>query len=696
MIMRSRLRFAFLVSALVSSSRLPVHAQQSANIIVNANQILAPVNRLVFGQNLEAADNAHMWSSDTTDLDLIQSGDGFWDPAKGAPVQEVVNQSKALNMSVLRYPGGCLAHNYDWRKSVGPDAKKNGWLFGINEYLTLCSAISAIPLITVSDYVLPADQMPENAANLVEYLNSPADAAHPWAMKRKEWGHPAPYNVIWFELGNESMHGNHRVLPHRQYSAEQYAAYVNAVTVAMRKVDPRIKLGIVMVPGPGTDVNCDWNRTVVHLAGASSDFVIIHMYAPQEPKTGVPESVLMQSMMLAPQHVEQRLFEYHQMIQRQLGHDLPLAITEFNGGLNTFGSAYRFSFGDALECADLLRVFLKPESRVALANYFNFLNGYFGMVRTPLPSEKYEPPTEEPAFPLYELWAQHFGSQLLKVEVQSPRGEFPGAGSEMAAWGNVSEPRRQIQQIDLDKYSSLVGSLWPKLLNVQIQRQHADFTIHLQHLSRSIYPLLAQIPRPDTNPATPVEFSVSFDAKFTPDPGSEAAPMGIGRMDSRGWNVTHSGSGVDDVTIDWKHLDGTYQLTPQTPNVDLTSRLIAAGKNVSGTLQVHNLVVADFVSAHDAAYPLLTSSASTSPDGRKVYLIVFNKSANDPTPTSIHLTGFSAAKAQYWEVNGPSLESTSGVTEVVRGAALPLSSSTTTTHVFPAHSMTAVEFSSVP
>jgi len=686
--MRSKLRFAFLLSSLVAGLPLPLNGQQTASIVVNAGDVLGPVNRLVLGQNIDAADNAHLWSSDTTDLDLIQRGDGFWDPTTGLPVPLVVSESRAVAMSVLRYPGGCLAHNFDWRKTVGPDAKERGWLFGLNEYLTLCSAIGAIPLITVSDYVLPPEQMPQNAAELVEYLNSPADGAHPWATKRREWGHRAPYDVRWFELGNESVHGNHRVVPQRHFTAEEYAAYANATAAAMRRVDPKIRIGIVMVPGPGTDVDCDWNHAVVRLAGKSADFVVIHMYAPKEPKTGVPESLYMQSMMVAPQHVEQHLTEYHQMIRKQLGHDLPLAVTEFNGALEQ--ADYRFSYGDALECADLLRVFLKPESNVAMASYWNFLNGAFGMLRTTIRSSNGEPQTEEPAFLLYKLWAQHFGSQLVRAEVLGPGAEFPGAGSEAAAWDSVAEARRQIQSIDLDQHSSLV---WPKLLNVQIQRQNSDFTIHLDHLSHSLYPLLARIPRPDTGPGNRIEFSVSFDAKLTPDPGSDIAPMGIGLMDSRGWNQTHSGIGLDAITTEWKHLSGTYRLEAETPSVDLAARLLADGKDVSGALQVRDLTVAAFLSAHDAAYPLLTSSASISSGGKKVYLIVFNKSANDSIPTAIHLTGFPAAGAQYWEVNGPSLDATNGVTETEKGAALPSSNGSITTHVFPAHSMTAMEFS---
>ena len=120
---------------------------------------------------------------------------------------------------------------------------------------------------------------------------------------------------------------------------------------------------------------------------------------------------------------------------------------------------------------------------------------------------------------------------------------------------------------------------------------------------------------------------------------------------------------------------------------------MASGANVSGTLQVHNLKVTAATSGHDVAYPLLTSSASVSSDGKTAYLIVFNKSATDAIPTAIHLSDFPAAAAQYWEVNGPRLAATTGVTETQSGAAIQLDSAKTATHVFPPHSMTAIEFS---
>jgi len=168
--------------------------------------------------------------------------------------------------------------------------------------------------------------------------------------------------------------------------------------------------------------------------------------------------------------------------------------------------------------------------------------------------------------------------------------------------------------------------------------------------------------------------------------------MGVGLIDSRGWNQTHSGTSVDTITLGWNHFDATYRPNAATTSVDLSVRLMAEGRNVSGTLEVRNLVLTESVAGHDAAYPILTSSASTSADGKMLYLIVLNKSASDSISGTIHLDGFSAAVGQYWQVNGPSLGANSGVGETARSAPLRLSSASMASYVFPAHSMTAMEF----
>lgn len=642
-------------------------AQQTAAITVDVAKVLGPVNKLVFGHNMEAADNARIFSSDKTSMDGIQTGGGFWDPQRGAPVPEAVAACKAVGMGMMRYPGGCLAHNFDWRKAVGPDAKKNGWLFGVDEYLALCRSIGAEPIFTISDYVLPAEQMPENAAGLVEYLNSSATPDHPWAMKRKAWGHAEPYHVRWFELGNESVHGNHRVIPHRQYTPEEYAAYANATAAAMRRVDPSIRIGIVMVPSAGTDVENDWNRTVAHLAGKSADFVVVHLYAPHANVRAATEDVLMQSTMAVGEQSAHHLEEFRSMAQRESGRDLPLAVTEYNGSLGESIKAYRFSYGEALESADLIRIFLLPENRVLTANYWQFLNGYFGMLRRSAKGEQ-----EMPAFPLYRLWGQHFGSQLVAASVTGPRANFVGAGSVQPASGDVLRGRR-------------------KVMDVSLTPERGTFSQQWSGVTGDSYPKLAHFRAAPAEQGSAAEYDLSFEARFVTNAEGELPPIGVGLGDARGWSATHSGLGVDGVRREWRPFHGTYASLSTTEEIDLTARLQKAKTPLTGTLEVRKLTVTAFAPARYPAYNLLTASASVSADGAKLYVIVFNKSASEALPATLNLRGFVAANARLWQVNGSGLAALEGVTETKHGEALrPEHGAFQAT--FPAHSMTALEF----
>ena len=100
--------FVLPILFIASGSFIALQAQQNSSIEVTTGRSLGPVNRLVFGQNIEAGDNAFIFSSDKTDMNLIQKGDGVWDPTANAPVIDVLNESKAVKMSSLRYPGGLL------------------------------------------------------------------------------------------------------------------------------------------------------------------------------------------------------------------------------------------------------------------------------------------------------------------------------------------------------------------------------------------------------------------------------------------------------------------------------------------------------------------------------------------------------------------------------------------------------------
>jgi alpha-L-arabinofuranosidase len=110
-------------------------------------------------------------------------------------------------LSYLRYGGTMVnAPEYRWKKMIGDRDKrpqyKGQWYahssngFGIEEFLQFCEAARIEPAFAIN-----IDETPEDAADLVEYLNGPATSE--WGAKRAANGHPNPYGVKYIEIGNE-------------------------------------------------------------------------------------------------------------------------------------------------------------------------------------------------------------------------------------------------------------------------------------------------------------------------------------------------------------------------------------------------------------------------------------------------------------------------------------------------------------
>ncbi|GFZ75708.1 hypothetical protein GCM10008018_20960 [Paenibacillus marchantiophytorum] len=138
-------------------------------------------------------------------------GVGMWDAKEKRVNPKFDKAVKDIGLKAVRYPGGTTANLFWWKRSIGPTEQRmnqiNPYLgngpeksnFGLDEGMRFSES---------NGYVTPyvynvGNGNPQDAADLVEYLNAPADAAHPWAMKRAENGHPAPYNIKDFEIGNE-------------------------------------------------------------------------------------------------------------------------------------------------------------------------------------------------------------------------------------------------------------------------------------------------------------------------------------------------------------------------------------------------------------------------------------------------------------------------------------------------------------
>ena len=152
-----------------------------------------------------------------------------------------------LKPGIMRYPGGCFADNYssDWLKAVGSiDQRKSpnyGYGpfsqrmdFGTDEYMKICKALSIEPYLVVNF----GSGTPELAKNWVEYCNGDTNTIY--GKLRTANGHSEPYNVKYWEIGNEQWDKP------KEY-ALRYLQYYDE----MKKVDSTLKIII--------DGNC-WDQ----------------------------------------------------------------------------------------------------------------------------------------------------------------------------------------------------------------------------------------------------------------------------------------------------------------------------------------------------------------------------------------------------------------------------------------------------
>lgn len=387
---------------------------EKTGIFINPAKVLGPVNRKVFGNNFLGYGPAPHETPDKEHYACSDYGAGIWDPMLKRSVEDVVDLARNSGTTVARFPGGDGALYYDWKGSVGKD--RAHFRYGLDEFLKTCEEIGAQPVITVSYFT--GDEF--NAAELVEYLNAPSDSRHPWAMMRAENGRPEPYRVKYFEIGNEIWHGDlgkvKKVLP--QDYARRYLKYY----AAMKAADPSIKIGVVL----HTD---EWDKEVMGIIKDKADFGIIHIYphpdvGDEQIKEMDPGDIFQETLGPSLLKKESYLLKALKITQQASNKNIPLAITEYNGGFwQDEPLPYRHCLGTALLNAELLRVFMKPKNNILMADYWNFVNEYWGMIANGFEQDKddlHNPYYKRPNYYVFQLYHEHFGDTLIDVKANGP------------------------------------------------------------------------------------------------------------------------------------------------------------------------------------------------------------------------------------------------------------------------------------
>ncbi len=651
----------YLLAAVAACWFAPALFAGEVTVTVDAGHVKGPVRELVFGHNFEAGDSRGLFSLPATAPEPrsfeVAYAQGYWDPVNHRPAVGVVEAIKQFPFGALRYPGGCLAHNFRWKETVGPLAERGSgnWSFGLDEYLQLCAALKCEPQIIVTDYGLDASLIPQDAADLVEYLNLPAEPKYPWAMKRAANGHKEPYGVKYFEIGNESSHGNHANKPFRRYTPEEYANYFNATVKAMKAIDPSVKTGYVL-DGPETG----WDKYVVKHCSALADFAIVHSYYPRVDAM-TPEVAFSAAMSGGPQF-DHLLGAYRQEIREGGGRDLPIGLTEFNiNSISGKPDAMRFSFLAGMQNAETWCKLTDPAQNILMANYWFLLNAMYGVVVT-IPDSAAIAKDYDGKVVSYKAAARFFmtlknytGSQVVGCQVSgAPRFEAASAPGILASRGNKLDMGGDARAAMVDQYDFSRFDAFRDHLKIAGGNETKTLTVEIKNFDKEAYPVFAFVRRPSAiAPGKAWTAEVSFEARFIPDAGNAGTgTLGLGLMDARGWDATRCAAAAYGInkSPEWTKFSQSLQLLDDSERMALLLRFQHPNGKLSGKLEIRDLNVTAKTAGQFPAYPGVTAYATKSADGKKLYVIAFNRSYGETIPVNFKLRDFKAANVNIAEL----------------------------------------------
>lgn len=312
--------------------------------------------------------------------------DGIWTKDGANLREDTLDLIQQLNPPLIRYPGGNFASGYHWEDGIGlktnrPHRHDAAWqadesnLVGTDEFLAFCEQIETVPLLVVND----GSGTPEEAARWVAYCNEPETTEQ--GMKRAANGHPQPYKVKYWGIGNE-VWGAWQI---GTTSAEEYTRRLLRFIKAMKAVDPSIKL-VAVGNHPLTDTPSDpaalWNKEVLSKAGDQIDYLSWHIYQPEKDGwNDLPDThELFKSVCAAPLDIER----YTTRIEKEISQYSPnknvmQALDEWNVWLPPLAGEssmhqVTYTMRDALYVASTLAVFFRHNRTMGMANLAQLVN----------------------------------------------------------------------------------------------------------------------------------------------------------------------------------------------------------------------------------------------------------------------------------------------------------------------------------
>ena len=243
---------------------------EKAAITIDLSKVISDIDNRLYGSFIEHLGRAVY--------------EGIYDP--GNPLSDedgfrtdVLELVKALNIPIVRYPGGNFVSGYNWEDGVGPKEKRPvrldlAWFttetneFGLQEFDKWLKKAGSELMLAVN----LGTRGPQEARELIEYTNYPGGTY--LSDLRKSHGKEEPYAIHTWCLGNE-MDGRWQMGNKTPY---EYGRTASEAAKLMKWIDPSIELVACGSSSSNMSTFGPWELEVLDQTYDYVDYISLHEY----------------------------------------------------------------------------------------------------------------------------------------------------------------------------------------------------------------------------------------------------------------------------------------------------------------------------------------------------------------------------------------------------------------------------------
>ena len=393
----------------------------AAKITMDPSFVVGPVRRRTFGafvEHLGRCVYTGIFEPDHPNAD----GDGFR--------RDVLELTRELGVSTVRYPGGNFVSGYRWEDGVGPADQRPvrldlAWhstdpnLVGVDEFAKWSAKAGVEPMMAVN----LGTRGTQEALDLLEYCN--IDGGTTFSDQRRANGAEDGYGIRMWCLGNE-MDGPWQI-GHK--NALEYGRLAADTARGMRMIEPDLELVACGSSGPTMPTFGEWERVVLSETYELVDLISAHQYfedfgdLQEHLSAGHRMEAFIHDIVSHIDHVKsvkksarQVNISFDEWNVWHMSRDESRVPTGKDWPVAPVLLEDTYTVADAVVVGDLLVTLLRNTDRVHSASLAQLVN-----VIAPIMTEPGGRAWKQTTFHPFALTSRHASGTVLQLAVESPR-----------------------------------------------------------------------------------------------------------------------------------------------------------------------------------------------------------------------------------------------------------------------------------